>query len=81
MGIEKWIFIITVFLMVDTYYDRKYTQWLLSGKKYYKMITYGMVGLSLYVFIKKHPVESRGMVTNAADIVKYLPIDSNTTDL
>ena len=39
MGIEKWIFIITIFLMVDTYYDRKYTQWLLSGKKYYQMLT------------------------------------------
>ena len=81
MGIEKWIFIITVFLMVDTYYDRKYTQWLLSGKKYYQMLTYGMIGLSLYVFIKKHPTESRNMMSNAADIVKYLPIDSNTTDL
>ena len=81
MGIEKWIFIITVFLMVDTYYDRKYTQWLLSGKKYYKMITYGMIGLSLYVFIKKHPTESRSMMSNAADIVKYLPIDNNTSDL
>jgi len=81
MGIEKWIFIITVFLIVDTYYDRKYTQWLLSGKKYYKMITYGMIGLSLYVFIKKHPTESRSMMSNAADIVKYLPIDNNTSDL
>ena len=81
MGIEKWIFIITVFLMIDTYYDRKYTQWLLTGKKYYKMLTYGMIGLSLYVFIKKHPNESRSMMSNAADIVKYLPIDNNTTDL
>ena len=81
MGIEKWIFIITVFLIVDTYYDRKYTQWLLSGKKYYKMITYGMIGLSLYIFIKKHPTESRSMMTNAADIVKFLPIDNNTSDL
>ena len=81
MGIEKWIFIITVFLMIDTYYDRKYTQWLLTGKKYYKMLTYGMIGLSLYVFIRKHPNESRSMMTNAADIVKYLPIDNNTTDL
>lgn len=81
MGIEKWIFIITLFLMVDTYYDRKYTQWLLSGKKYYQMLTYGMIGLSLYVFIKKHPNESRNMMSNAADIVKYLPVDSNTTDL
>ena len=60
---------------------QKYTQWLLSGKKYYQMLTYGMIGLSLYVFIKKHPNESRNMMSNAADIVKYLPVDSNTTDL
>ena len=53
MGIDKWIFLITVFLMADTYYDGKYTKWLISGRKYYKMITYGMIGLSLYIFIKR----------------------------
>ena len=81
MGIDKWIFLITVFLMADTYYDGKYTKWLISGRKYYKMITYGMIGLSLYIFIKKHPTEAKGMVGHASDIVKYLPVDRETTDL
>ena len=81
MGIDKWIFLITVFLMADTYYDGKYTKWLISGRKYYKMITYGMIGLSLYIFIKRHPTEAKGMVGHASDIVKYLPVDRETTDL
>ena len=81
MGIDKWIFLITVFLMADTYYDGKYTKWLLSGRKYYKMITYGMIGLSLYIFIKRHPTEAKGMMGHASEIVKYLPVDRETTDL
>lgn len=81
MGIDKWIFLITVFLMADTYYDGKYTKWLISGRKYYKMITYGMIGLSLYIFIKRHPTEAKGMMGHASEIVKYLPVDRETTDL
>ncbi len=81
MGIEKWIFLITLFLMTDTYYDGKYTKWLLSGRKYYKMITYGMIGLSLYIFIKKHPDESKSMMGHASEVIKYLPVDRDTTDL
>ena len=61
MGIDKWIFIITIFLVFDTYHDGKYTQWLISGKKYYRMIMYAFLGLSLYMFIRKHPNESKGV--------------------
>ena len=72
MGIDKWIFIITAFLIFDTYHDGKYTSWLLSGKKYYKMILYAFVGISLYIFMKKHPNESRGLLSNASELVKFL---------
>ena len=81
MGIDKWIFIITAFLIFDTYHDGKYTAWLLSGRKYYKMILYAFVGISLYMFMKKHPNESRGLLSNASELVRFLPIDSNAGDL
>jgi len=44
MGIEKWIFIITVLLIFDTYHDGEYSKWFLTKKKYFKMAKkYGFV--------------------------------------
>ena len=81
MRMEYWIFLVTGFLIYDTYYDGKYSQYLLSGKKYYKMMMYGFVGISLWTFMKKHPNESRGLLTRATDIIKYIPIDNEAKDL
>ena len=53
MHIRKWVILITIFLVVNTYYEGKYTDYLIAGKKYYKMILYGFIGLSIYMFIKK----------------------------
>tara|TARA_B100000513_G_scaffold179850_1_gene98082 strand:- start:527 stop:1090 length:564 start_codon:yes stop_codon:yes gene_type:complete len=75
------IFLITGFLMFDTYHDGKYSQYLSKGKKYYKIATFGFMGLSAYMFIKKHPMESGSMLRHAHDIVKYMPIDKNTSDM
>ena len=51
MKLELMIFGITGFLIVNTYYDGKYTKMLQIGQKYFKMIMFGFVGLSLYIFI------------------------------
>ena len=45
------------------------------------MAMYGFVGLSLWAFMKKHPNESRGLLTNASEIIKYVPIDGEARDL
>lgn len=67
--------------MANTYHDGKYTELLLKGKKYYKMATFGFVGLSIYLFINKHPNESQNLVRHATELIKYMPVDSNTTDM
>lgn len=81
MKIQKWVILITLFLVVNTYYDGKYTKYLILGKKYYKMILYGFIGLSIYMFIKKHPSESQNMFIHANSLIKYMPIDKHTSDL
>ena len=81
MRIEYWIFLVTAFLIYDTYKDGAYSQYLLSGKKYYKMLMYAFVGISLWSFMKKHPNESSGLLSRATDIIKYVPIDSEAKDL
>lgn len=74
------IFGVTAFLVANTYYDGKYMNMLMGWKKYYKMATIAFGGLSLYLFIKKHPNESKSAIFNASNLVKYMPIDSNTAD-
>tara|TARA_Y100000816_G_C26103974_1_gene585970 strand:- start:3026 stop:3583 length:558 start_codon:yes stop_codon:yes gene_type:complete len=74
------IFGVTAFLLANTYYDGKYMNMLMGWKKYYKMATIAFGGLSLYLFIKKHPNESKSAVLSATNLVKYMPIDSDTAD-
>ena len=81
MKINFVIFLITVFLIANTYYDGKFTDYLIKGKKYYKMATFAFVGLSIYLFINKNPNESKNLVKHATELIKYMPVDSNTSDM
>jgi len=66
---------------MNTYHDGKYTAYLLNGKKYYRMIMYGFIGLSIYMFLKKHPLESKNMFLHANSLIRHMPIDKNTKDI
>ena len=81
MKLGLLIFGITGFLIVNTYYDGKYTKILQLGHKYFKMAMFGFVGLSIYLFIKKNPDESKTLLSHANDIIRYMPIDRNTADM
>ena len=81
MRIGLIIIAITTFLVVNTYYDGKYTKLFHINKKYIQMATYGFVGLSLYLFVKRNPEGSKSIFKHANDIVRYMPIDRNTTDM
>ena len=81
MKINFIIFLITIFLVANTYYDGKFTDYIVKGKKYYKMATFAFIGLSMYIFINKNPHQSHNLVKNATDFIKYMPMDSNTSDL
>jgi hypothetical protein len=50
-----------------------------TWKKYYQMIGIGFVGISTYVFLKKYPNQSNTLFSHANGMIKYLPIDRNTT--
>ena len=45
------------------------------------MAMYGFIGLTLYLFIKKHPDKSKDMLAHASDVIRYMPIDKNTADM
>lgn len=81
MRIELWIVLMTLFFIVNTYYDNKYTKMLMGWKKYYKMIFIGILGLGIYLVIKKNPTQGKSLLLHANNVVKYMPIDRGAMDM
>lgn len=81
MRIELLVLLITIFLMVNTYHDGKYLQLLKSWKKYYQIIFYAFIGISIILFIKKNPSDGYSLFKHAHKAVKYMPIDRESADL
>jgi len=81
MKLELIVIAITAFFVYDIYKDQQYSKMLKGYKKYYQMAGVGFVGLSLLVFAKKHPFQSKSMLGSAAEMVKHLPIDRDSADL
>jgi hypothetical protein len=50
-------------------------------KKYYKMIFYALVGVGIYILLKRNPNQGRNMLLYANNIVKFMPIDKNSMDM
>jgi rubredoxin len=81
MKFEILVFGITAFFVANTYYDGRYIEMLKSWKKYYKMAGIAFAGLSAYLFIRKYPSQSGGLLTSASALVKHLPIDREASDM
>lgn len=81
MKLELILFGITGFLIYNTYYDGKYSKLIKMNMKYIKMATYAFGALSLYIFMKKFPNHGKSMLVHANDMIRYMPIDKNTSDL
>jgi hypothetical protein len=81
MKIELLVIGITVFFIANTYSEGKYIKLVKSWKKYYQMAGIGFVGLSAYIFMRKYPSDSRNLLTHANGMIKYMPIDKESSDL
>jgi hypothetical protein len=81
MKLELLIFGITGFLIYNAYHDGKYSKVFTSYKKYYKMIIFGVLGISLYLLLKRNPTQSKKMLLYTNNLIKYMTIDKNTVDM
>lgn len=81
MRLEIFILGLTSFFVYNAYTDGKYTKMLMSFKKYYKMIFYGILGIGIYYMLKRNPNRGKDMLLYANNVVKYLPIDKNSIDM
>lgn len=78
---EYIVFIVAAFLIVNTYYDGHLTKMFQSNQKWMKMAMFGFVGLSLFIFLRRNPENSRQLMYHANDIIKYMPISKGTADM
>jgi hypothetical protein len=81
MRLEIFILGITAFFIYNAYNDGKYTKMLLSFKKYYKMIFYALLGIGIYIMLKRNPNQGRNMLLYANNVVKFMPIDKTSMDM
>ena len=78
MRIEIIIIIITAVVIYNIYSDGKYSKWYLIWKKQIQMAMVGLVGLSLYLVVKRNPAQSKNILHHANNMVKYMPIDRSS---
>lgn len=81
MRLEIFILGITAFFIYNAYQDGKYMKMLMSFKKYYKMIFYAVIGISVYLLLKKNPHQGKKMLYYANNLVKYMPINKSSMDM
>jgi len=78
---EYIVFLVAAFLIVNTYYDGKLTKLFQTNQKWMKMAMFAFVGLSLFLFLRRNPDNSRQLMVHANDIIKYMPISKGTADM
>ena len=81
MKTEVIVIGLTAFFILNTYSEGKYVKLVKSWKKYYQMAGIAFVGLSAYLFMKKHPSHSQNLLKHANGMIKYMPIDRDASDL
>ena len=81
MKLELFIFSVTAFLIYNTYHDNKYSKMLVAYKKYYQIAFIGFIALSIYLLIKRNPLQSKNLLLYANNAVKYMPLDKSSIDL
>jgi len=81
MKIQFIVLAITAFLIINTYYDGKFTKLFAVNQKFVKMATFGFMGLSLLLFMKRNPGQTKEMLVHANDMIKYMPVSKGTMDI
>ena len=81
MRLEIFIIGVTGFLIYNAYHDGKYSKILLSYKKYYQMSFFAVIGIGVYLLMKRNPLQGKKMLVCANNVIKYMPIDKSSLDL
>jgi hypothetical protein len=81
MRLELFVLGVTAFFVFNAYKDGKYMKMFMSFKKYYKMIFYVLLGVGIYLLLKRNPNQGRSMLLYANNLIKFMPIDKTSMDV
>jgi len=81
MKLELLILGVTAFLIYNSYHGGKYTKMLMAWKKYYQMVFFAILGLGLYLMIKRSPAQGKQVLMHANNFVKYMPFDRSSMNI
>ena len=81
MKFEFIIIIITACIIYNIHSDGKYNKWYIQWKKQIQMGIVGLVGMSLYLVVKRNPAQCKNILLHANNVVKYMPIDKSSMDM
>ena len=81
MNLELIILATTIVLILNVYYDGYILTTIKSYKKHGVMALYGIAGFCLYLLVKQNPYKSRELLSQASNVVKYMPIDRESSQL
>lgn len=74
---ELIVLAITSFFILNAYTDGKYMKYVNDGQKYFKMVGIAFAGLSIYLYMKKSPENSRSFIQQATNVIKYMPMGNS----
>lgn len=81
MRFEIILFLLTVALVYNTYYDGRLINMIKIDIKYFKISCYILIAFVIYIFIKKQPLQSKSLLIHANDLIKYMPIDRQSKNI
>jgi len=67
---------VTIFFLMNTYYDNYYIQYLKSFKKYWTMTTIAFSGFSLFLLLRNKPKQTSSLIQSLASITSVMPINN-----
>lgn len=79
MKLELLLILITGGLVYNTYYDGYIVELFKINKKYLHIAGYIFIALTAYIFFKKRPNDTYGLLQCAHNIIRYMPIDKDTS--
>lgn len=81
MRIELIIIVITGFIMYNIYSEGQYSRWYIVWKKQIQMGIVALVGISLYLVVRRNPSQSKHLLHHANNMIKYMPIDKSSLSI
>lgn len=81
MRLEIILLLITIFIIYNIYYDWKYLKIIYSYKKYFTIGIVVILSFSIYLLIKRDPLQSKKILLYANNMIKYMPIDKQSMNL